>query len=338
MTATAADSDNPFDNVPLPRVDMPPVLHDVAGGVRRVGVEVELAGISLHEICSRIAGAVGGDVHVESPYLATVEETSVGRVRVELDAALFRDLRVRGFIRDLDLDQLGTGLGDRVEELLADGAMIVVPFEVVFDPLEIPRLAELEAVRRALYHRVQGTGSSILNAFGLHLNPELPRPDAATALRYLRAFLLLFDDLRREHRVDFSRQVTPFIDLFPAKYARTVCDPGYAPSADTLIDDYIEYNPTRNRPLDMLPLFAWMDGKRVEAQLPGEKINPRPTLHYRLPNSQLDDPEWSFVLEWNRWVAVERLATDGELLEEALADAARGGKGLWDRLAGIFDP
>jgi hypothetical protein len=31
------------------------------------------------------------------------------------------------------------------------------------------------------------------------------------------------------------------------------------PDLDTLIDDYLEYNPTRNRALDFLPLFLHLD-------------------------------------------------------------------------------
>ncbi|OBX33760.1 putative amidoligase enzyme [Halomonas elongata] len=36
-------------------------------------------------------------------------------------------------------------------------------------------------------------------------------------------------------------------------------DPDYQPDLRTLIDDYLEYNPTRNRELDLLPLFAYLD-------------------------------------------------------------------------------
>ena len=81
------------------------------------------------------------------------------------------------------------------------------------------------------------------------------------------------------------------------------------------IDDYLAFNPTRNRDLDMLPLLLHLDGARVRAALPNEKINGRPAFHYRLPDARVSDPGWSVAPDWNRWVAVERLASDRERLE-----------------------
>jgi hypothetical protein len=47
-----------------------------------------------------------------------------------------------------------------------------------------------------------------------------------------------------------------------------------------------------------------------------ELVKPRPTFHYRLPNCELTTPGWSPRADWNRWVALERLAEDRELLAE----------------------
>jgi hypothetical protein len=81
------------------------------------------------------------------------------------------------------------------------------------------------------------------------------------------------------------------------------------------IDDYLAFNPTRNRDLDLLPLLHYFDETRVRAVLPNEKINGRPTFHYRLPDARLSDPGWSIAPDWNRWVCVERLAADRERLD-----------------------
>ena len=98
-----------------------------------------------------------------------------------------------------------------------------------------------------------------------------------------------------------------------------------------LIDDYIAFNPTRNRDLDLLPLLAFIDEAEVRRQLPDEKINPRPTFHYRLPDMQLGDPDWGLASEWNRWVLVERLAEDGERLAALCRDYLdhRGDRDEW---------
>jgi hypothetical protein len=91
--------------------------------------------------------------------------------------------------------------------------------------------------------------------------------------------------------------------------------PGYWPGVPGFLDDYLAFNPTRNRDLDMLPLLLHLDEARVRAALPNEKINSRPAFHYRLPDARVSDPGWSVAPDWNRWVAVERLAHDRERLE-----------------------
>ena len=53
----------------------------------------------------------------------------------------------------------------------------------------------------------------------------------------------------------------------------------------------------------------------VEGSIPNEKINGRPTFHYRLPDARVSDPGWSIAPDWNRWVAVERLAADRATLD-----------------------
>jgi hypothetical protein len=55
--------------------------------------------------------------------------------------------------------------------------------------------------------------------------------------------------------------------------------------------------------------------ERVRARLPNEKIGKRPTFHYRLPDARVSDPGWSIAPDWNRWVAVERLAVDRPRLD-----------------------
>ena len=49
--------------------------------------------------------------------------------------------------------------------------------------------------------------------------------------------------------------------------------------------------------------------------MPNEKINQRPTFHYRLPDAGVSDPGWSIAPDWNRWVAVERVADDRDRLD-----------------------
>lgn len=285
---------------------------------RRVGVELELGGLDLEEIVRRVRGVVGGEVERESRYAVKLRETAVGDVKVELDALLFTEFKLRGVLKGLHLNKLKADLDDTVERMLATEARRFVPFEVVFAPLAVERLPELEAVRAALAPEAKGTGASVYNAFGLHFNPELPKLEAGVMLCYLRAFLVLYEELRQAHGVDTARRISPFIDPFPKKYVLRVLDADYAPSMRELIDDYLLDNPTRNRPLDLLPIFAEVDEARVRAALPEEKISARPTLHYRLPDCRIDDPAWTLGREWAIWCRVEELAADEAALARAM--------------------
>lgn len=154
-------------------------------------------------------------------------------------------------------------------------------------------------------------------AFATQLNPEVPSRDAKVILAYFKAFLILADRLRADAARDIKRRLLPFADPVPRAYARKVINPAYQPSLGQLIDDYIAANPTRNRELDMLPLFTTLDAERVGRQFRSPLVKPRPTFHYRLPDTRLSDPEWGLITEWNRWVQVEWLAADPERLDAA---------------------
>ena len=161
----------------------------------------------------------------------------------------------------------------------------------------------------------KGTQDGALYAFGLHFNPEMPRREAETSSSFLKTFALLNAWLRREVAPDATRALLGFADPFPRDYVRKIADPDYRPDLGAFIDDYLAANPTRNRDLDLLPLLPSLDEERVRRVLPNEKINARPTFHYRLPDARVSDPGWSIAPDWNRWVAVERLAADRDRLD-----------------------
>lgn len=321
----------------MPR--QPAAATNEAGQPRGVGVEIELGGLDLDQITTRIELVVGGRVERLSNYEAKIRGTRIGDVAVELDARLFTDLKIRGMLDKLGLDDIQLNLSENLEKLIASEARRFVPFEIVFAPIEICRLPEVDAVCADFREVAEGTGASVFNAFGMHLNPELPRTDAATVLRYLRAFLCLYDELKIAHQVDVSRAISPFIDTFPKDYAVRVLNPDYAPDTPDLIDDYLDANPTRNRPLDLLPVLAWLDEYRVTRRLPKEKIGRRPTFHYRLPNSSIDEAGWSVTREWNIWMRVEDLANDDDdALHAVMAEQIKALRGPIERLVNWINP
>ncbi len=302
-----------FSDPPRPRTE--------DGRLRRVGVEIEYAKLDVRQSAALVQELYGGEQKPEGLHRITIEGSEHGDFLVELDLRLLhRELRgenpdddeFRRFLNELDRD---------LTKAAGDVAGLLVPCEIACPPIAYRELGVVQTlIDRLREAGAIGTSSSLLAAFGLQLNVELASLETSDILRQLRAYLLLSDWLREEIGVNIKRRLATFIDPFPARYVDKVMDPGYAPGLTRLIDDYVEANPTRYKELDMLPLFAHLDERRVRALLPDAKINPRPTFHYRLPDSRIDDPAWSLAQEWDTWLVVERVAEDADILER-LQDA-----------------
>lgn len=283
---------------------LPPRCLTAEGSPRRVGVEIEFNGPGCAAAAALVVQLFGGRSEQIDQHSYQVRESAIGDVTVALDMMAAHS----------DKKQTET-LADRVEQMaraaLGDIGSLIMPLEVSTAPLEIAQLVEADRLAAAL-RRSGGVGTygSPIYAYGLHLNPEIAAPDAGYLVSHLKAYVLCAPWLRAEIEVDISRRISGYIERYPDFYVCRLVDPHYQPDLAQLIDEYIAANPTRNRDLDMLPVFAYLDPARVFARVEDKHIKPRPAFHYRLPNSGLDDPDWSVVNEWNRWVVVERLAAD----------------------------
>ncbi len=322
----------PKSSAVQPTPDKPEVEKNDQGDLRVVGVEIELGGIELDAIVERLQEELGGTIEPNGPYEAKLRDSRLGNIQVELDALLFRDLKVKGFLNRFSLEKVKADLPETIEAAMATEARRFVPFEIVFEPVPIGKLQEIDKVAARFRKVAEGTSASVFNAYGLHLNPELPQVDASTVLRYLQAFLCLYEELKKEHAIDTSRSISPFIAPFPRTYALKVLGSDYQPDANQLIEDYLEANATRNRPLDLLPVLAWMDEEKIAEALPDEKVSKRPAFHYRLPNCRIDEEDWSVSKEWNIWIKVEALASDEESLRKACDERHWQLLGFWSRL------
>lgn len=287
-----------------------PYLYLNDGRLRKVGVELELAGLELNQIVELVQQVVGGHVQPKSEYEASIVGSEVGTVRVEFDTVVFRELKVRKFFDHIDENILNTDDQRSLEMVLASFARLLVPFEIVFDPIPVDQLSRLDQIREAVSGMAEGTSSSAFYAFGLHLNVEVPNLSVATILNYLRAFIILYEELRQLHQIDPMRSMSGFISPFPNHYAKLVLDATYAPTEEQFIADYLTANPSRNRAFDLLPLLTELNESAVRARLPFEKISKRPAFHYRLPNSLINEPDWRIQREWEIWVLVEELANN----------------------------
>jgi hypothetical protein len=299
--------------------------------MRRIGIELELTGLQLEQLALIVAGVRGGRVEARTRYELVIRGDSAGDWGVEVDSSLLK----RQARQPRSTTGIRAELQDLAERVLYAGAGQILPLEVVSPPLPMDRLGELQPLVDALRAAgARGTGDRRRYAFGLHLNPELPALDVTTILRYVRAFLCLHDWLRVRARVDLTRRITPFVDPFPLAYVRRMLAPDYAPDLATLVDDYLAFNPSRNRALDLLPLFSYLDGVTLRRRIADPRIKPRPALHYRLPNCHIDRPDWSIAPAWRDWLEVEHLVADPARLHGLCARYAQFLSRPLDRLLG----
>ncbi|HET98434.1 MAG TPA: amidoligase enzyme [Desulfurivibrio alkaliphilus] len=291
------------------------------GRPRQVGIEIEMAGVDLTTMAEAVRAEFGGRVEHHNPFRSRVKVPEFDEFVIELDARILQDRRYREHLRALGIE-LDNEDHETLERWLADAAGILVPHEIVAPPLPLSALPRLDRVRADLQQKgARGTQSSLLYAFGLQINIEAHSLTAEWLTAILQAFVLLNEALVKAGNIDLTRQLSPYIRPFPGNYGRLILQPDYQPAMTRLIDDYLEYNPTRNRPLDMLPLFAEIDRERVwAAPVEHELIKPRPALHYRLPNCEIDDPTWSLAQPFNGWAEVEHLAANPEQLQAAAGE------------------
>ena len=288
---------------------LPTVTCNSTGQLRKVGFELEFTGLDLEQTTAIVERVFSSRRSRTSQADAVVEVAGLGTFTIELDWHY--------------LKQKATQKKDRPPQgwldLLSQAATLLVPMEVVCPPLAITQLAVLDPLLGELRQAgAMGTEDSVIAAYGVHINAEIPRLDAATLDSYLRAFGLLQWWLVDAHQVDVARRISPYVDLYPENYLKQLFS-RHEPDLDTLLQDYLHYNATRNRALDLLPLLAEVAAGEVRRALPDTKIKARPAFHYRLPNCQIDKFDWSLADAWNTWWVVEELARRPNDLDDLCA-------------------
>jgi len=301
---------------------MPDVLKTADGKERRVGVEIEMSGLGYDQLVTLAARLLGGVPVLRSRYVTSLK-TELGEFTIELDSAPIKDLD----LADERLPRSIRELGGQAMDVIDAAAERIVPLEIVSPPLPFTRLEAVESLIDNLREAgALGSREAIYFAFGLQLNPELPDLRPATLVRYFQAFTLLYDWLKARHQLDVSRKFTTYIEPWHSRYTERLMADDYQPELPQLMEDYLEFNPTRNRALDLLPLFAHLDHERLDHHVRDPRIKSRPTLHYRLPDCDINNPDWHFSSVWNDWVVLEQLASNPDDLSEMRALFRESGK------------
>ncbi|MBO6602677.1 MAG: amidoligase family protein [Roseicyclus sp.] len=276
-----------------------PTPTDMSGDRRKVGVEIELAGLSEKELAHLIADECGGTVEEEAAHEFRVLDTDLGDIEVYLDTAFRKSATSKWHEAGLDL------------------AREIVPVEIVTAPLDPNQLGHLDSIcATARENGAIGSRSGWLLGFGVHLNVQIKGERLEDVLPTLQAYALCEDVLRHTDPIDTSRRLLPFVDPYSRALVDCLAKADFRTIGD-LIAAYLETDPTRDRGLDMLPVFKHIDQKAVDAAVHGlSPVSARPAYHYRLPDCRIDEPDWSVGAEWARWVAIERIAEDGAVLAE----------------------
>jgi hypothetical protein len=291
---------------------LPDRTTNAEGDSRCVGVEVELAGVTPHVMARLIESLYGGEIIEQTRFEFEIKGTCYGDFKLELDSSYMKALAAEEAKQQAEPGPIGAITVD----LFARASELLVPWEIVSPPIPTTELHHLcELIDKLREQGALGTRHAPHFAFGVHLNPDLPDLETTTIVNFLRAYFCLFDWISTQEEVDLARKITPYIDHFGKKYIKQVIDPNYNPSRQQLIDNYLDLNPTRNRSLDMLPLFAHLDEARVRKVIDDPRIKPRPTFHYRLPNCDIDNPQWNLDHCWFAWLEVESLSNDPERLQ-----------------------
>jgi hypothetical protein len=303
---------SPYRALPVPRRD--------DGNPRRVGFEIEFGGITLAHAARVLGEGLGVEPVEESAARWRFEPDRSEPFVLETDWAYLKEQAAAA-----EVDESGRAWVD----ILETAAELLVPAELVCPPIAVDELARLDPLVAGLREAgAVGTADSIVAAFGIHVNTEAPSLEASSIAGYVRAFALLQWWLVHVHEVDFARRVTPYVDLWPRAYLEVVLERD-EPSMQTLFDDYLAHNATRNRSLDLLPLLAEVDEARIRDAVPDPRIHARPAYHYRLPDCRIEDPDWSLAQPWSRWVVVEELAGRPDLVEKLAHRFLEPGRGLF---------
>lgn len=304
---------------------LPPNIIDSYGLPRKAGFEFEFGNLPILQAAQSLQEALGGELEAISPFEAVLRDSALGKLKIERDANILKSVRYRKWLEQLGIAFDPGTIAHEIEANIDNASRGLIPCEVVTEPIPFAQLSRLDDLIQTLNGLgAEGTQDSFIYAFGLHINPSIPASDAATLRRYIQAFLLLHSWIIEASNIDITRRfLTKYIDPFPQPYMELVLRAEYDPDLEVLTDDYLSFNPTRNRALDMLPILAGLREEQVFKGLNEDERNlvkGRPAFHYRLPDCKVNVPGWSAAEPWNQWVYVEKLANDADLLAELIEE------------------
>jgi len=286
---------------------------------QRFGLELEYHNLELADSLDAVRQVYGdGEVVQCNDYKTELEVPDLGKFTLEMDTSFMQFLSEQASAAEKE------GIYKEALKLVRDSAESLlepfVPMEIVSPPLEGEALRKFDDLVTLLRAKgAVGTHHSFRFVLALHLNPEELSQDPDRLRRMMQAFFLLQDWLKNRTRRDSSRWLSQYATLYPHSYGQLLCSKEYAPDFETLVQDYLKYVKDRNTALDMLPLFSHIDETVLTRLKKSRLVKPRPAYHYRLPDSCVDNPEWTIQHQIELWNKVDQLAEDQEKLADLSA-------------------
>ena len=143
----------PTTSLPSPPWQRPPILRTADGAERKVGIEIEFAGLDVDEACALVRRLYGGTIVPINRFGSMVRGTSLGDFRVELDSMPLKKEKYKRYLEKVGAGSRLTGV---VEDVLESIVSTFVPAEIVTAPIPIADAPRLESLRWALHARNAG--------------------------------------------------------------------------------------------------------------------------------------------------------------------------------------
>lgn len=279
-----------------------PVRDRADGTTRRIGIELEFAGVDEDAAARILADVTRGQVVRRDDRTWAIETSLLGTCETYLDTR-FRD-DVAGLAGEVGLDL----------------ARLIVPVELVTAPFDPAHMPTFDKVIAALREKgAAGSRQGVLLGFGVHLNVEIADDTVDHLWRVTTSFALLEPYLRQTTGIDVSRRVLPFVQPYPDALVDDLSGSEPADLSE-FIETYLKHAPSRNHGLDLLPVMAHLAPDQVMDRITdGTATKPRPAFHFRMPDCRIDEVDWSIAVPWSAWIATERLAATRALFDRLCA-------------------
>ncbi|MDZ7734735.1 MAG: amidoligase family protein [Gammaproteobacteria bacterium] len=108
----------------------PPVTTNADGRERRVGYEIEYAGVDLDTSAAIVKDIAGGRLERTNPFHYDLRDTEYGDFSIEVDASILHEQAYEKYLSQVGIDIDTLDLRAPLEKLLRSVATVVVPHEM----------------------------------------------------------------------------------------------------------------------------------------------------------------------------------------------------------------